>query len=379
MTGLSELFHDLADEAKFYDVTEGALRGAKRRRRARLAVAPVAVVAVVMAAAVAVAPASGPAPLVSPSLSPTGSPVVAFPKACVPQVLAMPPGFGHAIVTGGDPSGRHILGWLSPGSSAAMPVMWVDGVPQVLTLPGKSPVLVDMNSAGVAVGVANVSSGPSKTNAAFVYHSGKVSMLRGELTTVRAISDSGVIIGAVGDRPALWRSADGEPQLLPVPDGMFGTFSDIDDDNTAIGDWVTDRRPPTWYTWLPDGTAQMLPGERMQFSIRRGWVAGSEGGKALRWNVATGVTEQLAGQLDGLYARINAQGWALGTTRDGGVQLASPTQFVMLPPPPDAPTGGRNVKVLSDDGRIAAGWLSGYTPTQVGPEVKATPVLWHCS
>jgi hypothetical protein len=378
MTGLSELFHDLADEAKCYDVTEGVLRGARRRRRMRLAAAPAALVAVValVAAGLSARPETRRAPLATPPASPSAARVL--PKACVPQVLPLAPGYAYGLVAGGDPTGRLLVGVLDLSGERARSVIWADGQIQLLSPPGRQASVADINSSGVAIGNSLVMSRNWEVNSAWAYHDGEYTVLKGERAQVSAINEQGVIVGNVDGRPALWRSVTAQPELLALPfapeDFVSANAFGVADDGTVIG-VSNDSRPPAALLWRPDGTLDTLPQARLFSSISAGWVTGVDATGLVRWNLRTRQVEPVA-TLGGVNALVNAQGWMAGATGDGGLAVVAGAEQLKLPAPPGALQPQAVVSVLSDDGRTVAGWFGGDPKTE---QFEAMPVVWHCS
>lgn len=378
MSGLTQLFGELADEAKVYEVTEGALRGARRRRRARLLVAPAVAVVVVTAAVAAWAArpsAQGPPLQHAVVLTPTTAAGQAFPRECTARELPVPAGFQKVFVTAMDPTGRVVVGWPDADRKTSSAILWVDDVPSVLTPPGEQSAFADINSALIGVGNSVIGEGAQSRPAAWLYRAGAFTLLRGRHTSVTAINEQGQIVGTVGTRPAWWPSPDAEPQLLPVTEDGFGTALDIDTDGTIIGEMM--QRPPTMYVWPPGGAARTLPEGSYHFSISNGWTAGvidtsvPFGGRAVRWNLRTGQHETLAGELTGLHTTVNALGWVAGTTLDKKAQLVSADSKVELPLP--AP-GEPSVAAISDDGRKLAGTANAW-PTSG----RTVPLVWRCS
>ncbi|GIH04182.1 hypothetical protein Rhe02_22490 [Rhizocola hellebori] len=377
MTGLSELFHDLADEAKFYDVTEGALRGARRRRRARLAAAPVAVVsvaAVVVAGLTARADSRpGPGPQATPSV--TASPARVLPEACVPQVLPLADGYTQGMVVGGDPTGRLLVGSLDVSRERTRSVIWADGKIQLLSPPGTEFGVTDINSSGTAVG--NSLDGPQgkEVSVAWVLHDGQYTTLKGEAAQAYAINSHGVIVGNVKGKPAVWRSLTAEPQLLqtnaPAAAVYVGAAYDIDDDGYITGRVDTPRMSPA--LWRPDGTLDSLPDAVDLAAISNGWVLGTSRSGPARWNLRTRRMDPISQA--GL-TRINAQGWMAGIHSYKKVMLVAENEALQLPVPAGVPTEQAAMTFLSDDGLTLAGWYGG-DPT--GDEVVAVPVMWRCA
>ncbi len=380
MSELAYLFGELADEAKVYEVTEAALRGARRRRRARLLAPPAVATAMVVAVVVAWAArpvAQGPPHEPAVSAGPAGQ---GFPQSCVVQVLPVPPGLGGVLVSAMDPSGRVVMGWPDPSGDAGPALIWVDGVPRVVTPPGRQAAFADMNSSGVGVGSSLIGEGDGSRQAAWVYRDGQFTLLRGEDSSANAVNDRGEIVGEVGGLPVVWRGFDAEPQLLAMPGQGRGNALDIDADGTVIGETFA-TRPRHAYVWPPGGSARTGADGDFYFTVRDGWVAGATGtevpfgGRAARWNLRTGQRETLAGELSGMSARVSAQGWVAGVTgvpEGKRAQLVSVDRVVALPPPAQAPQGELAIRAISADGHTVAGSVIGSASGE------AMPLVWRC-
>jgi uncharacterized membrane protein len=296
-----------------------------------------------------------------------------------------------ALTSGADPTGRWIVGRSYPKAGGYQAVIWHDGTPTKVPLPGeREELLQDVNSSGTAVGWSyegsdtDTDSGPVP----YVYRDGVVSRLPGvEHGSAFAINDAGAIAGDAGGAPVVWPSATQEPIRLPLPDGASrGSATAIDEDGTVVGN-IDDTRP---YVWFADGTHRELPLPTVSdgpatsgrvFSVRNGWVTGlaATGGvtrgamgpsTAVRWNVHTGEVRVFAG----LYLRAsmaNAQGWQIGSDKQDNAVLVTDTGTVVLP---DLGGEGRLSVIpstLSDDGRVISGQANDTTDT-----IQA--VVWHC-
>lgn len=301
-------------------------------------------------------------------------------------------GVDKAIVSGGDSSGRWLLGRLYTGQSGFRypQVIWKDGrIADRPRLPGADGSFRDINTAGVAVG----SSFQGEEIQGYAYSGGRVAELRGGRGTAVAISDSGVVVGGLGQyldlAAARWDSVTAEPVRLKVPAGTRESSAvGIDEDGTIVG-MVTGRASTaegTGYLWLPDGTAKHMPlpvvdGVRADAfwpeSIRNGWIAGrsmkdSADGRTrsfawFRYRIGTGTYERLPTDA-GMPDRVAANGWVLGTASeprifsDAGVtklpRYQKGTQYQMVS--------------FSDDGLVAAGHMTG-----VG-SIENQPLVWRC-
>lgn len=367
------------------DVARAISTGRRRHRTRRLggyaAVAGGTALVLVGAAAVAGRwPSTAPSPAGSAGPAPTT--VQAPPPAptkCVLGTLPLPDGRKMALVTGGDPTGRYLLGRTYPATSPAdgsmglHTVIWDRLTPRLVALPGDDQSLTDVNSSGVAVGSGWWSSGTTS----YFYRAGKVAKLPGgDGAEVRAINDAGTVIGTRGDKPVMWRSVDQAPAALPLPAGTAtGAAIDIDEDGTVIGAVGNDFKTQRPYVWLPDGSGHdiALPSgvpapsgksgangrgapTAMVYNIRFGWVTGRVNDTAVRWNLRTGETRLLP-NLGGRADNINRYGWQIGIDARGRAQFIADAGSVALPElAPHQPGSLSNIPTtLSDDGKIIGG------------------------
>ncbi|WP_144119597.1 hypothetical protein [Catellatospora sichuanensis] len=421
MSDLTELLADIGDRARTYDVTEQALVLGRRRRNARRlsGVGGIAAVVVLSILGVTYLPAaqSSPPPPAAPSspapaLSPT-TPAVNVAK-CVPQRLPMPKGYPpKSVLTGGDPTGRFLVGRAYPYDGRDRLLIWEDGKVKVVRHEGEDPDLNDISSTGIAVGSSFVE---GDVQVPWIYQNGKLRRLKGKNAAANAVNDSGVAVGAMGrngpalggagiadERPVVWRSPAAEPTALSVPAGMVGRATGIDADGTISG-WVGPPprfgkrgekpsmpvNPSRAVVWQPDGTMRELKvpdsidgrpvvGATAE-DIHDGQVGGSfvtGTGDADRyeyvaqWNLATGEVRWHA--VTGRMRHINASGLAVPWARHPVLFLEQAT--VPLPDAKGAPESSAaepDIRVISVDGRIVAG----YQPVNgAGPAA----VVWHCT
>jgi uncharacterized membrane protein len=412
-----EMLRPLDDEPRTPSTVDvgRAIADGRRRRRTRRA-AGYAGAAVVTAFAVAGASFAGglitgdtpqnaathSAVKPKPSASKAPTPKLNPPTSCTIDQLPVPDQEPMALVSGGDPTGRYIVGRTYPKAGGYQAVIWHDGEVRKVLLPddGLEEGLEDVNSSGTAVGW---SFAPSDEDAdqgqvPYVYRNGKVSKLPGVLRgSANAINDAGTIVGESGSGDALlWTSATAKPTRLAVPSrASESSAADIDEDGTVVG--TVDGLP---YVWLPDGSQHQLPlpnlGGRPALdatvhSIRNGWATGvatngggaigakarGEQGKgealseAVRWNVRTGEVREYAGLLAGANA-VNAQGWQAGVDEQGNAVFVADktTKLPSLAGQKKQPLANI-ASSLSDDGRTIGGQSDDATGT-----IQA--VVWRC-
>ncbi|MEU8074298.1 hypothetical protein AB0B31_02530 [Catellatospora citrea] len=417
MSDLNELLADIGERARTYDVTERALVLGRRRRNARRlsGVGSLAAVVALSILGVTYLPvAQGSTPPAAPS-----SPAVASPSpswalpavnvaACVPQRLPIPKGYPlKSVVTGGDPTGRFLVGRAYPGDSRDRLLIWEDSKVKVIRHEGEDPEFRDISSTGIAVGSSYVN---GDVQVPWIYQNGRLSRLKGENAGAIAVNDSGVAVGGMGsddpsadDRPVVWRSPAAEPAELAVPAGMVGRATGIDADGTISG-WVkTPQEPPKRgqdpvmpviptrpVVWQPDGTMRELKvpdsidGNPVTAATAEDIHDGQVGGTlatgttradgrdyAARWNLATGEVSWHA--VTGRPRLVNAIGLAVSWDRHPVLFLDQAT--VPLPDVKGAPESHQaepDIRVISTDGRIVAGYQS-------IDKTGVVAVAWHCT
>jgi uncharacterized membrane protein len=337
-----------------------------------------------------------------PGIAAWTSTVATPPASCTLSRLTAPSNAPMALVAGADPAGRYIVGRSYPKAGEYQAVLWHDGIGRNVMLPGNlEEQLTDVNSTGTAVGWSYLGTTADTGPVPYVYRDGKVSELAGvRRGSAYAINDAGAIVGEDEDHHSavVWPSATANPILLPVPAGTKkATAADIDEDGTTVGN--LDNTVP--YVWFPDGTHRELPSPSLDgkpattaevFSVRNGWAtgvatngAGRSGAKdptaakasgvgavPVRWNLRTGEV-RVSGVLHGSPSGVNAQGWEIGSDKQGRAVLVASTATVVLPDLATHPADGLSTipTTVSDDGRIIAGQSDDATGT-----IQA--VVWRC-
>jgi len=314
---------------------------------------------------------------------------------CTVERLALPSPGAYSVVFAMDPGGRHIVGRtgrtdLDTGRSDLDLLIWTDGRPRLVDLPGEGQVPHDVNPAEVVVGstVFGSMGGPQEIRA-WVYRDGAVAILPGgQGTEAFAVGDDGTVVGTVDERPVLWRPSAAEPSPLPMPEtGWTGNATGISADGQTIVGLLRADGQSRPYVWSAGGTPRELPlptinGETAMTasaeSITGDWVAGTattrhdDRGVPVRWNLRTDeVTvfpkHGLAGASVSTDGRITAKG-------DGGraVVLGGPETLTLRRLDDntdlhDTPYG------ISLDGRTIAG---NAASARAG---GTAPVVWHCT
>lgn len=321
------------------------------------------------------------------------APVTPPPTSCTLEQLPTPDGEPMALISGGDPTGRYHVGRSYPKGGGYQAVIWHDGAPKKVMLPGDlEESLRDVNSSGTAVGWSFAGGEGDSGPVPYAYHDGKVSKLPGaQRGSALAINEAGAIAGDDdGGHPLVWPSVGAAPIRLPLPAGASaGTAVDIDEDGTTVGNIDNNRA----YVWFPDGTHRALPVPDLDgkpgavtrvFAVRNGWAtglvaheeaakgvaAGAGSSVPIRWNVRTGEVirfDALKGPADA----VNAQGWQVGIGQRDRALLIAGDATVTLPDLGKPGELSTIANTLSDDGRTIAGQSDDSTET-----IQA--VVWHC-
>jgi hypothetical protein len=326
------------------------------------------------------------------------------PGTCRIDRLPVPDGHPRSVVTGGDPTGRFLVGraYGSTGYVDKHPLLiWDNGVPTRVDMPGDDESFSDVTSTGVAVGSGFTG---RDTQSAFVYRDGRLTGLRAPAGSVqaRAVAENGTIVGNLGGgsvdyRPLVWRGPDAAAQLLPLPAGFpAGETVDVDDDGTILAKVsVAGSRGPDGgdhgYVWGPDGTGRLLPmpevdGKPAQtfwpISIHDGIVFGravkAVGGGGISFdsflfNLRTGTYTPLT-HASGLVG--NGAGWIVGQ-ESAGPFVAAPggraTLPTLVPPSTDPEVHLMNLAVyISADGTVLGGQA-------VDDKGLIQAVRWRCT
>jgi len=343
------------------------------------------------------------APYTIPGTAGWTAPPATAPTSCTLSKLTAPSNAPMALIAGADGTGRYLVGRSYPKAGGYQAVLWQDGTGRNVMVPGDlEEQLTDVNSAGTAVGWSYAGTTQADTGPVpYVDRNDKVLQLAGvRRGSAYAINDAGAIVGTDDDHHAavVWPSATAKPILLPVPAGTKEAVArDIDEDGTTVGN--LDNALP--YVWFPDGTHRRLPlpsfdgrpaATAQVFSVRNGWATGvatngvarsgakdPAGAKAtgigavpVRWNLRTGDVS-VSGVLRFPASAVNAQGWQIGTDKQGRAVLVTGTGTVVLPELANHEADGMSTipNAVSDDGRTIAGQSDDATGT-----IQA--VVWHC-
>jgi hypothetical protein len=258
---------------------------------------------------------------------------------CRMSPLPVPAGVRYSEVTGGDHTGRYLVG----GGTAfdgtqprRVGLLWVNGKVTELNTGAMAPYvevqITDVNSRGVLIGNRMTDFSTFHTDA-WVYRNGRFALLPGlkpgDATKAVAINRRGDIVGTSEDysvdpvvfHAVIW-SADrpGSARELTVggQSPAWATGIDIDDDGTVLG-LIGQRPTPEQrpFVWPAHGRGYPLigpPGTGYPFgvAIHAGWVTGEVlGGDGLSvvalWNLRSGTAQVISNAL-GAATAVNKKG-----------------------------------------------------------------------
>jgi hypothetical protein len=232
----------------------------RRIRRLPLALAPVAALAAVLAVPV---PATGNPTIRAAAESGPPEP----PTTCAVERLAEPDRSTLSNAVGADRTGRLIVGFAArPDNSLKQHVLvWDDGEPTEIDLPGIQESLFDINSSGAAVGASLAPDG-SRFLTPWIYRDGEIAALPGvDSGAATGINDRGDVTGSrwtdLPPSPVWWPAGAQAPIDLPVP-VIGGEAAAIDEKGTIVGHYFDKPvgsepfGPERAFVWRPDGTGR---------------------------------------------------------------------------------------------------------------------------
>ncbi|TCC07279.1 hypothetical protein [Kribbella soli] len=132
---------------------------------------------------------------------PAGTSYAAPTASCTASLLAAPagaPAGAGTRVAKVDDTGKYVVGQVDVGNFDFRPVLWANGVPQLLDAPGEVSDVLDVNSSGTVLGASLDKEGT--TWLPWVYSNGTYTMLQVPTWTdgvsANDINDAGVVVGA---------------------------------------------------------------------------------------------------------------------------------------------------------------------------------------
>ncbi|WP_203912160.1 hypothetical protein [Rhizocola hellebori] len=315
----------------------------------------------------------------------------AFPTSCTGRLLPVPGKTISSYISGGDPSGRYLVGGYATDTSGHRPVLWDNGNPVIIPAPGGDLVAIEVNDRGIVAGTTDKIGNGTVEQINWVYRDGRVSPLGepatkpGTFIQVIDINSGGDILldsrprtGVDPNRgPGIWTAA-GQGTFRPLADpGNLGelTASALDEDGTVVGRYLVGQgfEGERTLVWKADGQltkpsppAGYGPGGALRL-VRGGFAVGyyQQPGKqphevnTVRRDLRTGIDTAIPA-LAGAGA-VNAHGWVAGLIRESGQgqtpAITTGTQLIKLPLPAGAIASSDGVGAyhLSDDGRTVAG------------------------
>jgi uncharacterized membrane protein len=324
----------------------------------------------------------------TPSETPVGAAVPAkapAPGSCAAQRLPVPKDSVSSIVSGGDRSGRFLLGRSTDAAGAETSLIWRDGdLVTTVKVPGAKGALTGVNAAGDAVASSLDANGVKQ---AHVLRGGKFTQLTGGVqgTAALAINDQGTVVGwrkpyEENPQAVVWAAGKNKPTDLKSIIGHGGAIA-IDTDGTIIGLLFYPAEAYFGFMWRPDGTSVRLPTVReganehilWPTSIANGIVTGrlgNEEGLPATYNIKSGVTTVIKEKVG--KGAVNREGSFAGRTANGlAVVTPNGRTALALPMGANAASAQTQIKTLSDDGLVVGGQ---YTDEQG----KTRALRWYC-
>lgn len=321
----------------------------------------------------------------TPSETPVSPVRAPAPGSCAAQRLPVPKDSVSSVVSGGDRSGRFLLGRSTDASGVDTSLIWRDGDLVTSTkIPGGKGVFNGINAAGDAVANSLDESGVKQ---GFVLRGGKFTKLTGGVqgTAALGINDKGTVVGwrkpyEENPQAVAWAAGQAKPTDLRSIIGHGGAIS-IDADGTIIGLLFYPAEAYFGFMWRPDGSSVRLPTVReganehilWPTSISNGVVSGrlgNEEGLPATYNVKTGVTTVIKEKVG--KGAVNREGSFAGRTANGlAVVTPNGRTALALPVGANAASAQTQIKTLSDDGLVVGGQ---YTDEQG----RTRALRWYC-
>lgn len=272
--------------------------------------------------------------------------------------LPVPAGTSIDDVSGGDPSGRWVVGTGRVGGKDAA-VVWRDGVARQLRLQEGDSIANDVNAHGVALEY-------SYDRKASYRHfpDGRVEQLPALAGTTGTfavgINAAGEVLGRSGEAVVVW-PASGEPRVVAGADSWFPVL--FGEDGTVVAKRVD--RGSVWNSAGDRVELTPMAGHRTvdPVAFSNGRIVGySSAGfdsprTVVEWDVKGNIARTFTDLSD--VADINASGDVLAASADRSRQVVRRTQGI-----PQALPGSIWGKVLADSGDVyGTRWKdSGYAP-----------------
>jgi hypothetical protein len=330
---------------------------------------------------------------------PTVSPTSAVPKSltCTESVLPVPGGVASAVITGGDPTGRYLVGqsYPQPTGDHYQPLIWDNGLAHKVPLPGLDAIMVAVSSNGTAVG----QSFTGNVQSAFIYRDGRVTKLGGATSAgASAVNNAGMVVGGRIDHnvsvPVVWRTPTSPATDLPLPGPSWrGSASEILNDGSIVGavSPSSTSSESQVIMWSPNGSFRLLPLPRVAgvtgitgfqpLNVSQNILIGNAiesttnlmrfyGGA---YELATGAYIDLSQAKMSVWGG-NAQHWLVGAVlgQDPSPSLWTPgTGLIRLPTLAATSEMTDQAIFVSDDGRVIAG-------SNTDKHRVERAVMWRC-
>ncbi|SCG75180.1 hypothetical protein GA0074704_5133 [Micromonospora siamensis] len=363
-------------------LTGGTGRPADRSALGTAATTPAATTPAATSPARATPAATTPARVTPPA---TPATAVADPATgCRPAELPVPPGMRSVEPAAVDPTGRYVVGNGSVGQDFR-PILWTDGKPRALPVPGTSVQATAVNAGGVVVGL--VQNGSQEYVARYAdgvwtrlrtppgkwhpYPTPKINRAGDVVINVEPSGNS----GGEGSFALLWKAGSTTAVRLPLPAGA--NVHDITDDGTLVGGTYADGVGVAAYVWNQrgDGRRLAVPAGQtgLAYAAQGDWVTGGAwpSESVARWNLRTGQvivgprwTHGAGSEPYGPGTAVNASGWAvaLGTV----LRAEEPVELTL----PDGQIG--RAADVSDGGLVVGSAFTDPGSRHLGPRA------WRC-